>query len=1425
MGKNKLFNLLFLTILVFTMSFFGADSVNADSIKIKSVNKYNGTVARRRVTTSGLEAYGLEMAVEGPGKGISLQYSEAYVKGMYVYIVNDTKIASGRNKKSFLTKQHAIWLCQGRTPGSNYKTRVTKKYPYYTEANKLCAAAKKAGDNFTIDPTISINYSNVKIPETITSVISDKKRVIVKVDKTGSYVSSDFVVSTKDISGNKYKVAYTNAPEGTKIYAKSGKDEKELKSMPTKFNTRETDFTNAKAFVIKVPSDKIVSTTSFSVEVTANTSSHKMVKRYSSKDYQDMAVSYTASETPKVAFNVSLVPDIITIKELDADSGEALNGAKYRIFTNSNCTGDVTNFTDTYTTDTYGFIRLYNIVAGTYYVKEITPPAGYNPASTICQKVVTNTAVTFKNKKIGVVVKKVDSDTNEPLSGAKYSIYTDDECKKAVAYTGTKSTNFDGLAYFYGIPNGTYYVKELEPPVGYLNTGSNCLRVESNNTIVFKSKRKVKIKIKKIDADTKEALKDAKYRLFSDSYCEEPVTGFTNEVTTDKDGWAYYDDVPNGTYYVKEIAAPSDYVLPVNNCLKVNKNNEVTFENRRNIVRVYVQDADNSQKFLAGATYQIFSGEGCSKTISDLIAPKATNEKGVVEFIGLPTGDVFSVKEIETPAGYDKSTTSCQTVKKNSAVTFRNKMNSITVVSKDASSGVTIGGAVFGIYSDSSCKSLAKSSLDGDEYSKEVASNTGKVVFSGMKNSTYYIKEETPPSGYYAAESSNSCKPVEVNSTVVFESSKSNDSDVIVQKRDAFTHFGIDGVKIGLYSDFACSNQIQEAITANGQAVFHVSAPDDGGLSYFVKENDVPKGYISSNVECKSVRNGETVIINNTPYGDIKVLEIEEGTDKPIKGITYRLLTSDKKTVVDIDGKEVTNVTTGADGVALFKNIKYGVYFIQEVKSNPKYKVLNAPIRFVLNENTDAKKIQKDVDVNYRLGDTNDDTKVNSDDLTIYQNIISGKKDILELSPKTRYSIDVNKDSNDSVAGLTNDMKIVQYYVTFANKKDRNILSDARRYNKRKTNLCSVIGNKECNIDNVEYIYQMDKEIKATNTEYLLARNQTELKENKDVNISDTEYAKMKQEYEKACPAAENTMGTNGKLKVECQVIPEVNMTPMSDVCARFTEHIPGDINGDCEVTKEDVVKFEEMIKNKKASSIVNADLNHDKKVDYSDLNILDEYVSYSLNNHNKIMNAIKSFVNSKNELCESDVKGCNVDEDMLELALTKVGKLMVMPKEIASASMIVSSKKITIKVSKQSITNYKELPGARILIKDSNGKTVYSFISDSRVKEFEILAGKYTLTETVSPRGYKSLQSPLKFEVQKNGAIKYLGSASILFKIDNLNHIVVYNEVDAQQQEILVPDTASDRGKAGTIIGSSLILGGICMLFISKRKTVKEIA
>ncbi len=1422
MGKNNLFNSFFMILTVFTVFFFGVSIVHADSIKIKSVSSYSKTVAHHRVTTSGLDAFCLEMAVKGPTKGMTLQYDKTYTKGAFVYIVNNTSIAgSGSGKKSILTRQHAIWLCQGRTPGSNYKTKVHKDYAYYTEANKLCNAAKKAGDNYTIDPTISLTNGNIKISEYDASKTYNKKNVVVKVDQSGSYVSKNFVVVPKDITGGKYKLSISNAPEGTKVYTISGKTEKELKTTRVKTNTVETGYTDIKTFVIKSPAAKIFNTTNFEVEVTANKSSHKMVKRYASKDYQDLAVPYSVSETPKAMFTVSLVPDTITIKKLDIDSGEALGGAKYRIFAKSDCTGDVANFTDTYTTDNTGYVKLYNLVAGTYYVKEMSPPPGYNLSSTVCQKVVTNNVVTFKNKRIGIVVKKVDIDTNEPLSGAKYAVYTDNECKTAVPYTGTKTTDFEGLAYFYGISNGTYYVKELEAPTGYLISSSNCLRVESNHTIVFKNKRKVKIKIKKVDVDTKEVLQGAKYGLYSDSSCVTPVSGFTKDAVTGKDGLAYYEDVPNGTYYVKEKAAPTGYSIAANNCLKVSSNNEVTFENKKDIIRVYKVDIDNDKKFLAGATYQIYSGAGCVNTIPGFTAPKATDKNGIVEFSGLPEGDIFSIKEVDAPAGYDKPAVACQSVKKNGAVTFKNKMNNITVIKKDAVSGDFLAGSVFGIYSDSACKTVAKSSLDGAEYSKLVTPASGQVIFSGMRNGTYYIKEETPPQGYYALDASKNCKAVEANGTVTFENSKNVELDLIVQKRDGFTHFGIDGVKIGLYSDFACTNQILESTTDNGQVVFHVSEPEDGGLSYYVKENEVPKGYIQDTAGCRSIKNGETIIINNIPYGDIKVLKVEEGTDQGIKGVTFRILTKDKQQVFDIEGKEVANVTTDDSGTALFKNLKYGEYYIEEITPNVNYKALSAPIRFILNENTDAKKVQKDVNVTYRLGDTNDDGKVNNDDLTIYQNLIEGKTNILELSPKTRYSIDVNKDGNATISSLNADMKIVQYYLTFANKKDRDTLSDAKSYNSRKKNLCNAIGDKECNLDNVEYIYEMENAIKTTKLEYLKARTDAEIRDNKDIDIYEAEYSRIKDEYNKSCPQAEATLTEDGKAKEECQVVPEANLTPIEDSCSLYTEHMPGDINGDCEITKEDIVKLEDKLKDKKASSIVNGDLNHDNKVDYADLSILTDYVNYSSINHNKIMSAIKSLLDSKQELCEGDIKGCNIDEDMLEIALTKVGKLTEMPKEIASASVIVSNKKITIRISKQAISNSKEISGARLIIKDAKGKSIISYISEQKAKEFEIPAGKYTLIETIPPRGYKALQTSLKFEVQKNGMVKFLGGKSNLFKVEDINHLIVYNEADGQSQIVLVPDTASNATVTSSIVGVSLILGGCYLLFATRKRTI----
>ena len=73
-------------------------------------------------------------------------------------------------------------------------------------------------------------------------------------------------------------------------------------------------------------------------------------------------------------------------------------------------------------------------------------------------------------------------------------------------------------------------------------------------------------------------------------------------------------------------------------------------------------------------------------------------------------------------------------------------------------------------------------------------------------------------------------------------------------------------------------------------------------------------------------------------------------------------------------------------------------------------------------------------------------------------------------------------------------------------------------------------------------------------------------------------------------------------------------------------------------------------------------------------------------------------------------------------------------------------------KISKQDITNKQELPGATLVIKDSTGKEIKKWVSTNSPKYFELEPGKYTLTETIAPKGYKLSTETIEFEVKDDG-------------------------------------------------------------------------
>ena len=77
------------------------------------------------------------------------------------------------------------------------------------------------------------------------------------------------------------------------------------------------------------------------------------------------------------------------------------------------------------------------------------------------------------------------------------------------------------------------------------------------------------------------------------------------------------------------------------------------------------------------------------------------------------------------------------------------------------------------------------------------------------------------------------------------------------------------------------------------------------------------------------------------------------------------------------------------------------------------------------------------------------------------------------------------------------------------------------------------------------------------------------------------------------------------------------------------------------------------------------------------------------------------------------------------------------------------------VKISKQDITTKQELPGAKLVIKDANGKEVASWVSTNTPKYIKGLeAGNYTLCETQAPEGYELYTECIKFTVKADGTV-----------------------------------------------------------------------
>lgn len=357
------------------------------------------------------------------------------------------------------------------------------------------------------------------------------------------------------------------------------------------------------------------------------------------------AIPFTVSneQTQKIKLTFPNTKSQIMISKVD-EEGQLLAGATLAIYNSAN--EKVEEFTSK-TTPTV----IEKLKVGKYTVKELSAPPGYTLNNQSVSFEVTenteNLQVTMKNIKNEILIGKVDADTNNYLSGASLRLVSSDN-KTIRQWTSTNS-----LYSIKGLESGTYYLEEVSAPDGYIrNTERMQITVtENTTTATYTMKNKpISVRIAKVDSETKQLVAGATLELLDSN--QDVIS--TWKTTT---SYKTFDDLKEGKYTVREVEAPTGYVLnSKETTFTIDASHPtatISLENEQTTVRLGKIDAKTGN-YLPGATLKLTREDNTMEEKTFISEDKAT------VFRGLASG-VYVLEEVKAPDGY---------ITNNSKITF-----------------------------------------------------------------------------------------------------------------------------------------------------------------------------------------------------------------------------------------------------------------------------------------------------------------------------------------------------------------------------------------------------------------------------------------------------------------------------------------------------------------------------------------------------------------------------------------------------------------------------------------------------------------------------------------------------------------------------------------------------------------------------------
>ena len=1029
----------------------------------------------------------------------------------------------------------------------------------------------------------------------------------------------------------------------------------------------------------------------------------------------------------------------------------------------------------TLTTDKAGKASVSNLYLGKYYLKEITPPVGYlldeeehdvncdyegDQVETVKRNTVSKEDVI---KQPFQLIKAADNDKTDAdlLKGAGFSAYLISSLtvKDDGSYDFTNATPIvltedgktemftdeRGYACSIPIPYGRYIVRETTTPHNFMPVDDFIVTVTENSStpqvwrVLLDDEFKAKLKIVKQDDETKQPVLLANtefkvYDLDAKKYVEQ-VTTYPNTVVhksyfTDENGYLILpESLKCGNYRIEEVSAPDGYTQNTQYVeIKVDKNTAYQMDSVSGDAIITVTYENHPVK---GKLVIHKSGETLKSFKKDFVYEETSLEGAEFE--------IYAAEDIYTPDHQ-----------------VDEQGNRHVIYAKDT--------LVKTVTTNKNGEAVIKDLPLGKYRVKETKAPSGFVLNPNSQEVSFIYKDQNTPEIEEKLEFFNERQKVELS----------------VEKQDAETGKALKGATFGLYNKEAISSgdkvivkadTLLQEITSNekGKAAFTLDLPLG---RYYVKELQAPAGYVSSDeiLEFDATYQGQDVktiklksVKKNQPT-TVEVTKADITTGTELDGASM--------SVLDKDGNVIDSWTSVKDSPHVIKRLQVGKTYILREELAPYGYLRATDVEFTISDTAEVQKVKMEDEVPVarllvnKKGEFLDSVSLLDNAKGMIEhlfNYVTGNlTDVtfnVYAAEAIRAADGVSADyyaADELVASITTDgngiaqmdnLPLGRYYIVEKEPSHGYVLDNEPRY--------------------VDLTYRdQDTPLVTYSADWQNARQRVQvevLKKEKDSNkvLSGAIFGLY---------AADDIVSSKGKVLLAKDTLIELKTTD-EDGKIRFVADLPVDSRyyikelaaPDGYVTDQEPQEFTFEYQGSGTSvaeyaftfedeqttvELSKADLTDKKelpgaslKVTDEDGNTVDEWVS------KEKAHIIKGLiVGKKYKMTETKPADGYVTAESIEFTVENT-------KEVQKHQMLDDVTKVEI--SKKDITDSSEVPGAKLIILDKDGKKVESWTSTDKPHMVEKLpVGEYTLREEQAPDGYL-IAEDVKFTVKDTGKVQ----------------------------------------------------------------------